>query len=94
MDLIKRAIAFEPAPPRAPTCEHTPDTIAAPSGAACEECGSTWSLRMCATCGHVGCCESQAGHARAHAFAEDHPVIIALPVEHGFRWCYPERRYL
>ena len=42
-------------------CSHVPDQIATPSGDRCEECGSSHSLRMCATCGHVGCCESQAG---------------------------------
>lgn len=75
-------------------CSHLPETIAAPSGARCEECSSTHSLRMCATCGHVGCCESQAGHARQHAHAERHPVIVALPVDRGFTWCYEENAYV
>jgi uncharacterized UBP type Zn finger protein len=75
-------------------CAHVPDSIAAPSGNACEECGSTHSLRMCATCGHVGCCESQAGHARAHALGQDHPVILSMPVGRGFTWCYVENEYV
>ena len=76
------------------TCPHVPDPLATPSGAACEECGSLFNLRMCATCGHVGCCESQAGHARTHALAEDHPVIHQMPAGSGFVWCYAERRYV
>jgi uncharacterized UBP type Zn finger protein len=50
-------------------CEHMPEKIATPSGNRCEECGSDNRLRMCATCGHVGCCESQAGHGRATPWA-------------------------
>ena len=90
-----------PAPPVAddPTlaglCPHAPPTVAAPSGSRCEKCASTWNLRLCAECGHVGCCESQAGHARAHALGADHPVIYELPFDDdSFVWCYVEDRYL
>lgn len=75
-------------------CTHVPGTLATPSGARCEECGSGYNLRMCATCGHVGCCESQAGHARAHSRAEHHPVIVSIPVGGGFTWCYEEKAYV
>jgi uncharacterized UBP type Zn finger protein len=77
-----------------PGCEHAPETIAAPSGNRCEECGSTFNLRLCATCGHVGCCESQAGDARAHALGANHPVILQMPAGQGFTWCYAEDRYV
>lgn len=75
-------------------CAHVPATIATPSGSACEECGSTVNIRLCAHCGHVGCCESQAGHGREHALGENHPVILQMPIGSGFRWCYAENRYL
>ena len=76
-------------------CEHAPDVTAAPRSNVCEECGSTFNLRSCATCGHVGCCESQAGHARAHAMGEDHPVIEQITGRGpGFAWCYVERAYV
>ncbi len=75
-------------------CEHVPTGRATPSGSRCEECGSTFSLRLCATCGHVGCCESQAGHARAHAHREDHPIIYQMPADSGFIWCYADRKYV
>jgi uncharacterized UBP type Zn finger protein len=75
-------------------CIHVPESLPVPSGTRCEECGSDHSLRMCATCGHVGCCESQAGHARAHAFGEHHPVILSIPVGGGFTWCYEENAYV
>ncbi len=76
------------------TCPHHPAAIAAPQASACQECGSRFNLRLCATCGHVGCCESQAGHGRAHAMAEGHSVIYQMPAPNGFAWCYEERRYL
>ena len=76
------------------SCSHQPDQLATPTGSACEECGSTWSLRMCASCGHVGCCDSQAGDARRHYRQSGHEVMVALPVETGFRWCYADDRYI
>jgi uncharacterized UBP type Zn finger protein len=75
-------------------CPHHPPAIAAPQSSTCQECGSRFNLRLCATCGHMGCCESQAGHGRAHALAEEHAVIYQMPAPNGFAWCYEERRYL
>lgn len=76
------------------TCTHVPLERAAPRGAACEACGSERNLRLCATCGHVGCCDSQAGHARVHAVTDDHPVIYQMPAGSGFVWCYTDDRYV
>ena len=76
-------------------CTHT-DTIRAvtPSALGCEEClkiGSPWvHLRLCRTCGHVGCCDDSPNrHATEHARASNHPVIASA--ERGERWlyCYP-----
>jgi thioredoxin reductase len=53
--------------PRGKLCPHDTGQEAAPRAARCEGCGSTWNLRACTTCGHVGCCESQQGHNTAHA---------------------------
>ncbi|HWH37476.1 MAG TPA: UBP-type zinc finger domain-containing protein [Candidatus Limnocylindrales bacterium] len=50
---------------------------------------------MRAHCGHVGCCESQAGHARSHALSEGHPVIEQITgAGQGFAWCYAEHAYV
>lgn len=64
---------------------------AAKQDAVCEECtkgGGKWvHLRMCLTCGKVGCCDSSPNrHARAHSQAEAHPVITSF--EPGERWRY------
>ena len=76
-------------------CEHAPDVRVEPRATTCEECGSGVNLRACVTCGHVGCCESQAGHARAHALGEHHPVIEQITGHGmGWAWCYEEGQYL
>jgi len=59
----------------------------------CTECkalGETWvSLRMCTTCGHVGCCEtSEHKHAEKHFQASGHPIIRSLEPGERWRWCY------
>lgn len=75
-------------------CEHfdkIPDNTT-PRTKGCEECensGSEWvALRMCLTCGHVGCCDSSPGtHATRHFKETGHPVMIALP-NFTWKWCY------
>ena len=46
-------------------------------------------LRICLTCGHVGCCDSSAPrHATAHHQATGHPVIRSYEPGEDWRWCY------
>jgi hypothetical protein len=86
---------LDPIVDASPICPHAPAVAAAPRTNVCEECGSTFNLRSCTECGHVGCCESQAGHARAHALGQNHPVIEQITGRGpGFAWCYEENRYL
>jgi CPA1 family monovalent cation:H+ antiporter len=81
--------------PGEPSCPHFDGTTKAPRGQACESCGSTFNLRVCTTCGHVGCCESQQGHNTKHAKESGHAVIKSMPVGDGhFTWCYECKRYL
>ncbi len=88
MNLLQRLL------PSTDSCEHVPDGLPEPQANQCQECGSDFNLRLCATCGHVGCCESQRGDARAHALREGHPVIYQMPAPKGFAWCYDDRRYV
>ena len=67
------------------------DPTVPPSGTGCVECltaGGWWvHLRRCATCGHVGCCDtSPAQHATAHARTEGHAVVQSF--EPGESWFY------
>ena len=90
MDIVGLPVASEEA-----LCDHAPAVVAQSRATRCEECDSDFNLRSCTVCGHVGCCESQAGHARAHAIGEHHPVIEQITGHGpGFAWCYEERRYI
>lgn len=64
-----------------------------PSGAGCREClqgGGEWvHLRLCLTCGHVGCCDDSPNrHATAHFRAEGHPVIRSYEPGEDWAYCY------
>src|SRR5215218_1344528 len=64
-----------------------------PSALGCEEClqsGSEWlHLRICRSCGHVGCCDDSPNkHATAHFHATGHPVIEGYDPPEGWGWCY------
>lgn len=56
--------------------------------AACLQRGDTWvHLRMCLTCGNVGCCDDSLNqHASKHAQTANHPLIQSF--EPGERWFY------
>ncbi len=70
-----------------------------PGARGCEEClisGDTWvHLRLCLTCGHVGCCDSSKNkHATAHHQRMAHPLIKSLVPGEEWGWCYEDREYL
>jgi hypothetical protein len=59
----------------------------------CEEClatGGRWvHLRMCRTCGHVGCCDSSPGrHASGHFRTSAHPIVRSIEPGESWSWCY------
>jgi uncharacterized UBP type Zn finger protein len=62
----------------------------------CEEClktGDAWvHLRLCLTCGHVGCCDSSPNkHATRHYHVTHHPVIQSFQPGEHWRWCYVDQ---
>lgn len=59
----------------------------------CEEClaaGMRWvHLRMCQTCGHIGCCDNSIGkHATGHHQGTGHPIIRSAEPGEDWSWCY------
>jgi hypothetical protein len=74
-----------------PVRPHTPQ--------GCEEClalNTPWvHLRLCLTCGHVGCCDSSPlKHARAHAAHDRHPIVQSLEPGEDWRWCYFDEAFV
>jgi uncharacterized UBP type Zn finger protein len=67
----------EPVQPSAEVCE------------ACVEMGDTWpALRMCLTCGYVGCCDKAKNrHAMKHFEATGHPLWQPFH-ERGMNWVW------
>jgi uncharacterized UBP type Zn finger protein len=66
-----------------------------PSATGCEDClrtGSRWvHLRLCMTCGHVGCCDTSPNrHATAHWRTTEHPVVRSFEPGEEWWWCYPD----
>ena len=65
----------------------------------CEEClrdSSSWvHLRLCLTCGHVGCCDSSPNrHARRHAGDETHPLVRSFETGEDWRWCFEDGAFV
>jgi uncharacterized UBP type Zn finger protein len=62
----------------------------------CEDCvksGDSWvHLRLCLTCGHVGCCDSSKNkHATKHFHSTTHPLIRSIEPGEDWLWCYVDR---
>jgi uncharacterized UBP type Zn finger protein len=62
----------------------------------CVEMGDTWvNLRLCLTCGQVGCCDnSKNKHASRHAAETGHPIIQSYQPGETWRYCYPHDQKL
>ncbi|HEY8406648.1 MAG TPA: UBP-type zinc finger domain-containing protein [Gaiellaceae bacterium] len=79
-----------------PACTHLGDVevLELPAEVdGCEDClreGGKWlHLRICLTCGHVGCCDNSPGrHATAHHHETTHPIIRSLEPGEDWSWCY------
>ncbi|MQA74197.1 MAG: hypothetical protein GEU88_07650 [Solirubrobacterales bacterium] len=81
-----------------PACTHLDQIAISPPDevAGCEDCmrsGDRWvHLRLCLTCGHVGCCDSSPNrHASAHAREAGHPIIRSAQPGETWCWCYEDK---
>ncbi|HEY7132632.1 MAG TPA: UBP-type zinc finger domain-containing protein [Candidatus Limnocylindrales bacterium] len=78
------------------TCPHlwnASEAMPASDGCAeCEALGDEWvHLRVCLTCGNVGCCDqSKNKHASAHFHETGHPVARSIQPGESWRWCYED----
>lgn len=65
----------------------------------CVDClaiGGRWvHLRVCLSCGHVGCCDSSPNrHATKHFRSTGHPIITSAEPGESWVWCYVDEEAL
>jgi uncharacterized UBP type Zn finger protein len=82
-----------------PVCAHLDQVQITPpeSVEGCEDClreGTQWvHLRVCLTCGHVGCCDnSPMRHATGHFHETEHPLIASAEPGEEWSWCYLDEK--
>ena len=80
-------------------CEHVKEIRkVTPSADGCEDClkiGGRWvHLRMCESCGHVGCCDNSPNrHATKHFHATQHPIVKSAEPGEEWGYCYPDDQF-
>ncbi len=82
--------------PAAAACTHLDQILVTDLPASipgCEDClevGGRWvHLRMCTTCGRIGCCDSSPNrHASRHASQHEHPIVRSAEPGESWLWCY------
>lgn len=80
-------------------CEHISAILpVTPSADGCEDClkiGGRWlHLRMCQSCGHVGCCDQSPNrHATKHYHSTKHPIISSREPGEDWGYCYPDDQF-
>lgn len=82
------------------SCDHlTEGPAPTPESNSCEECsrlGQTpVELRICRTCGFVGCCDSTPGqHSTAHFHTTGHATMQSFEPAADWGWCYEHKQQL
>jgi uncharacterized UBP type Zn finger protein len=86
------------------TCSHLSEVAhrkqgVHPSAHGCSDCiaaGGVWvHLRLCLTCGHVGCCDNSPNkHATKHFHDTKHPVIRSYEPGEDWGYCYPDEAFI
>jgi uncharacterized UBP type Zn finger protein len=77
-------------------CRHVAELSPVPARTdGCEEClashGRWLHLRLCLSCGHVGCCDSSPSrHATKHFHETTHPIVASFEPGEDWAWCYAD----
>lgn len=80
------------------SCDHADQIQVTETGEhackACLESGQKWvKLRMCLTCGNVGCCDSSPGrHATRHFEETGHALMRSAEPGEAWVWCYVDEK--
>ena len=84
----------------ADSCTHLDQIVeVTPGSKGCQECletGDAWvHLRICLSCGHVGCCDqSKNKHATKHFKTTEHPIIQSFEPHEKWLWCYVDELFM
>ena len=85
----------------ADSCSHLDQIadVAPDADGVCPDCvaiGGRWvHLRMCRSCGHIGCCDDSPNrHATKHFHATKHPVIEGYDPPEGWAWCFVDEVFI
>lgn len=100
VDSSERAVDLVASPHPDGPCRHLVETamgVRPHTAGRCDACvgaGLDWvHLRMCLTCGNVGCCDSSVGkHAAQHFAHSEHPTMRSVEPGEAWRWCYVDER--
>lgn len=93
-------VSLTDAQKESPACSHTAQArTVSPLTEGCEECmklGDTWvHLRVCMTCGKVGCCDdSRNKHATQHFYETGHPIVRSREKGEDWAYCYEDNATL
>ena len=92
-DLERTLITPQPAANLCADLDDAPPDAVPNSTEGCVDClreGTRWvHLRLCLSCGNVGCCDSSVRrHATRHFHDTAHPVIRSFEPGEAWRWCY------
>lgn len=101
MDSADGALVLTMAQRASPHCSHTDQArpVVPEAHDICPECvlsGDRWvHLRVCMTCGHVGCCDSSKNrHASRHADSAGHLLARSLEAGEDWVWCFSDETLL
>jgi len=97
---MEASVELVPDPRTSGGCSHLESIrVVSPSAPGCEEClatGDRWvHLRICMSCGHVGCCDSSKNrHATRHHEDTRHPIARSMEPGETWGWCFVDRTQL
>jgi monovalent cation/hydrogen antiporter len=98
-DRLENETVATPTVPAGPCghLEHAPAQMSPNGPGICEDCvregTRTVHLRICLSCGKVGCCNSSVGrHAERHFTQTLHPVMRSFEPGESWRWCFIDER--
>ena len=79
-------------------CSHLADVqVVRTDAVTCDDCApdEIWpAVRLCLSCGHLGCCDTSTNkHAKTHWEESGHPLMRSVRMAEGWIWCYEDNAF-